>query len=58
MVFNDDNIKEELLKAISLHGNNRGEDIFQRFHASLLEMNIPTHKLVSNTKDSASAEAK
>jgi hypothetical protein len=47
MVFSDGNIKEELLKTVPLHGKTRGEDIFQSFYASLLEMNVPIHKLVS-----------
>jgi hypothetical protein len=55
MVFNDGNIKEELFKTIPLHGETRGEDIFQSFYASLLEMNVPIHKLVSITTDGAPA---
>jgi hypothetical protein len=49
MVFNDGNIKEKLLKTIPLHGKTRGEDIFQSFYASLLEMNVPIHKLVPSS---------
>jgi hypothetical protein len=55
MVLNDGNIKEELLKTIPLHGKTRGEDIFQSFYDSLLEMNVPIHKLVSITTDGAPA---
>jgi hypothetical protein len=33
------------------------EDIFQSFYASLLEMNVPIHKLVSVTTDGAPAMA-
>jgi hypothetical protein len=51
MVFNDGSIKEELLKTIPLHGKTRGEDIFQSFYTSLLEINVPIHKLVSITTD-------
>jgi hypothetical protein len=47
IVFIDGKIKE-LLKT-------RGEDIFQRFYASLLEINVPIHKLVSVTTDGAPA---
>jgi hypothetical protein len=54
MVFNNGNIKE-LLKIIPLHGKTRGEDIFRSFHASLLKMNVPIHKLVSITTDGAPA---
>jgi len=39
------------LKTIPLHEKARGEDILQSFYASLLEMNVPIHKLVSITKD-------
>jgi hypothetical protein len=55
MVFNDGNIKEELLKTILLHGKTRGEDIYRSFYAGLLEMNAPIHKLVSITTDGAPA---
>jgi hypothetical protein len=55
MVFNDGNIKEELLKTIPLHGKTKGDDIFQSFYASLLEMNVPIHKLVLITIDGAPA---
>jgi hypothetical protein len=55
MVFSNGSIKEELLKTIPLHGKTRGEDIFQSFYASLLEMNVPIYKLVSVTTDGASA---
>jgi hypothetical protein len=55
LVFSDGNIKEELLKAVLSHGKTRGEDIFQSFYASLLEMNIPIHKLVSITTGGAPA---
>jgi hypothetical protein len=55
MVFNSGNIKEELLKTVPLHGKTKGEDIFQSFYASLLEMNVPIHKLVSVTTDDAPA---
>jgi hypothetical protein len=55
MVFNNGNIKEELLKTIRLHGKTRGEEIFQSFYASLQEMNVPIHKLMSVTTDDAPA---
>jgi hypothetical protein len=55
MFFSDDNFKEELLKTVLLHGKTRSEDIFQSFYASLLEMNVPIHKLVSVTTDSTPA---
>jgi hypothetical protein len=55
MVFNDGSIKEELSKPILLHGKTRGEDIFQSFYASLLEMNVTIHKLMSITTDGAPA---
>jgi len=51
MIFDNDNIKEVLLKTIPLHGKTTGEDTFQNFYASLLEMNVPIHKLVSVTTD-------
>jgi hypothetical protein len=47
MIFSDGNFKEELLETIPLHGKTRGEDIFQSVYASLLEMNVPFHELVS-----------
>jgi hypothetical protein len=53
VVFNDGSIKLELLTTVPLHGNSRGENIFQSFDASLLQMNIPIHKLLSVTADSA-----
>jgi hypothetical protein len=49
--FSDGNIKEDLLKPVPLHGKTRGENIFQSFHTSLLEMNVPIHKFVSITTD-------
>jgi pyruvoyl-dependent arginine decarboxylase (PvlArgDC) len=55
MVFSNGNIKEELLKIVLLHGKTRGEDICQSFYASLLEMNVLNHKLVSVTTDGAQA---
>jgi hypothetical protein len=55
MVFNDGNIKAELLKTIPLHVKTGGKDIFESFYARLLEMNVPIHKLVSITTDGAPA---
>jgi hypothetical protein len=55
LVFSDGNIKEELLKAVLSHGKTRGEDIFQSFYASLLEMNVSIHKFVSFTTDGTPA---
>jgi hypothetical protein len=52
IVFNDDSIKEELLKAISLCGGG-GTRYENKFYASLLEINVPIHKHVSTTKDDA-----
>jgi hypothetical protein len=54
MVFNDDSIKEELLKAISLYeGGLEMKTNFMLVYASLLEINVPIHKHVSVTKDDA-----
>jgi hypothetical protein len=53
MVFNDGSIKLELLTTVLLHGNSRGENIFQSLNGSLLQMNIPIHKLLSVTADGA-----
>jgi hypothetical protein len=39
------------LKTILLYGKTRGKDLFQSFYASLLEMYVPIHKLVSLTTD-------
>jgi hypothetical protein len=44
--FNSDSIKEELLKTIPLHRKPKGENAFQSFYTSLLEMIVPIHKLV------------
>jgi hypothetical protein len=55
MVFNDGNIKEEMVKTVPLHGKTRSKDIFQSFHACLLEMKVPIHKLVSVATDGAPA---
>jgi hypothetical protein len=44
--FNNFNIREVLLKKVSLRGKTRGEVIFQGFYASLLEVNTPIHKLM------------
>jgi hypothetical protein len=46
-VFNDGTIPQELLQTVPLHGKTREEAIFQIFYASLLEMNVPIHKLES-----------
>jgi len=41
------------LTSVPLHGNSRGENIFQSFHGSPLQMNIPIHKLLSIIADGA-----
>jgi hypothetical protein len=55
MVFSDGYIKEELLKTTLLRRKTRGEDAFQSFYASLLEIKLPIHKLVSVTTEGAPA---
>jgi len=41
------------LTSVPLHGNSKGENIFQSFHGSPLQMNIPIHKLMSLIADGA-----
>jgi len=41
------------LTSVPLHGNSRGENIFQSSHGSPLQMNIPIHKLLSIIADGA-----
>jgi hypothetical protein len=55
MVFNDGNIKEELLKTMPLYEKTRGENSFQSFYSSLQKINVPMHKLVSVTTNVAPA---
>jgi hypothetical protein len=55
LVFSDGSIEKEMLKTVLLHGKTTGEDIFKSFYASLLEMNVPIHKLVSIATDGTSA---
>jgi hypothetical protein len=56
MVFNDGNISQELFQTVRLYGKVREESMFKSFYASLLEMNVPIHKLVSVATDGARAK--
>jgi hypothetical protein len=57
MVLDDLNIKEELMNTVPVHGKTRGEDIFQSFDASLLEVNTPIYKLMLITTGGGPATA-
>jgi hypothetical protein len=54
MVFIDGSIKE-VLKTILFHGKTRGDDIFQSFNDSFLEINDAVHELVLLTTDGTPA---
>jgi hypothetical protein len=47
----DGSTKEDVLKTVSLHGKTRGKILY----ASLLEMNVSVHKIVSIITDGAPA---
>jgi hypothetical protein len=55
MLFNDGNIKGELLKTIPLDRKTRDEDTFQSFYVIYLEINVSILKHMSITADGAAA---
>jgi hypothetical protein len=55
MVLKDINIERELLRTVPSPRKIRSEELFQSFYASLLEINVPIHKLESVTKGGATA---